>query len=102
MFHSPVPILYGERLGRTSIAAEGDVVAVAFEDPNGSAARVGLALSRTMGHIFEERVLPASLENGAASHPLVSVQGRRISLAWQERATSDRGVVFRIRTGTIH
>ncbi|MEO8335222.1 MAG: sialidase family protein, partial [bacterium] len=57
-FHAPVPILYGERLGVTSVAAAGDHVAVAFEDPNSGIPRIGLALSRTMGHIFEDRLLP--------------------------------------------
>ena len=42
------------------------VVAVAFEDPNSASPRIGLALSRTMGHIFEQRLLPVSDENGIA------------------------------------
>ncbi len=99
-FHSPVPILYGERMGRTSVAAQGDFVAVAFEDPNSSTRRVGLALSRTMGHIFEDRLMPVSDDNGAATHPLVSVQGRRITVAWGEHAASG-GDVLRVRTGQL-
>lgn len=101
-FHAPVPLLYGERLGRTSIAADGDRVVVAFEDPNSGTPRVGLALSRTMGHIFEERVLPVSFDNSTASHPLVAVQGARISVAWRERTASDGGVALRIRSGSLH
>ena len=100
-FHAPVPILYGARLGRTSVAAEGDFVAVVFEDPNSRLSRIGLALSRTMGHIFEERVLPVSDDNGAATQPLVAVQGRRITIAWQEHATTP-GNVLRVRSGIIH
>lgn len=101
-FHSPVPIVYGEHLGRTRVASSGDVVAVAFEDPNSGVPRVGLALSRTMGHIFENRLLPVSDDNGAASRPLVAVQGHRVSVAWQERGSVNGDVVLRVRTGTLH
>jgi hypothetical protein len=104
-FHSPVPIFYGERLGRTSVAADGDLVAVAFEDPNSRSPRVGLALSRTMGHIFEHRLLPVSDENGAASHPTTAVQGKRIAIAWEQRAaagTSTAAPALVVRTGVVH
>lgn len=100
-FHAPVPILYGERLGRTSVASAGDLVLVAFEDPNSRTPRIGLALSRTMGHIFEVRLLPVSDDNGAATSPLVAVQQRHMTVAWQERAASTGDVVLRVRTGTI-
>jgi hypothetical protein len=101
-FHSPVPILYGERLGVTSVAAAGDHVAVAFEDPNSATPRIGLALSRTMGHIFEDRLLPVSDDNGAASHPLVAVQGRRLTVAWRQRAGANGQTGVRVRSGNIH
>lgn len=100
-FHAPVPIVYGERLGHTSVAASGDRVVVAFEDPNSRTPRIGLALSKTMGHIFEDRVLPLSNDNGAATLPLVAVQQHRVTVAWQERAASNGGATFRIRTGTF-
>jgi len=100
-FHAPVPIVYGERLGPTSVAASGDHVVVAFEDPNSRTPRIGLALSKTMGHIFEDRVLPLSNDNGAATQPLVAVEGHRITVAWQERAAANGGATFRIRTGTF-
>lgn len=101
MFHAPVPILYGDRLGMTSVAASGDLVAVAFEDPNSRTPRIGLALSRTMGHIFEDRLLPVSDDNGAATEPLVALGQRRIAVAWQERPASAAGRVLRVRTGTL-
>jgi hypothetical protein len=101
-FHSAVPIFYGDRLGRSSVAADGDVVVVAFEDPNSRSPRIGLALSRTMGHIFEERLLPISDDNGIATHPLAAVRGRRIAVAWQRGVASDSTpVVLAIRTGTV-
>ena len=100
-FHTPVPILYGAGLGRTSVAASGDLVIVAFEDPNSSSPRVGLALSRTMGHIFEDRVLPVSDDHGRATQPLVAIGGRRMAVAWREREGVRGEVVFRVRTGTV-
>ncbi|MEO5817170.1 MAG: hypothetical protein ABIT20_18015 [Gemmatimonadaceae bacterium] len=101
-FHAPVPILYGERLGTTSVAASGDHVVVAFEDPNSATPRIGLALSRTMGHIFEDRLLPVSDDNGTATQPLVAVQGNRITVAWRQRAAANGQAGVRVRSGTIH
>jgi hypothetical protein len=100
-FHSPVPISYGDRLGRTSVAADGDLVVVAFEDPNSRMPRVGLALSRTMGHIFEQRLLPVSDDNGAASNPLVAVQGHRVAVAWEQRATAAGAAALVVRVGEL-
>ena len=101
-FHAAVPIFYGDRLGRASVAADGDAVAVAFEDPNSRALRIGLALSHTMGHIFEERLLPISDDNEIASHPVVAVKGRRIAVAWLRGDPSDdRPDALAVRTGTL-
>jgi hypothetical protein len=101
-FHSPVPILYGERPGYTSVAADGDRVVVAFEDPNSGTPRIGLALSRTMGHIFEDRLMPVSNDHGAATRPRVAVSGHALHLAWQEQAGPGEPTVTRTRTGTLH
>lgn len=101
-FHEPVPIFYGEGLGRSSVAADGDVVVVAFEDPTSAIPRVGLALSQTMGHIFEQRLLPVSDDNGVASNPLAAVQGRRIAVAWQRHpATDSTPAVLAIKSGLL-
>jgi hypothetical protein len=101
-FHAAVPIFYGDRLGRASVAADGDAVAVAFEDPNSRAPRVGLALSRTMGHIFEERLLPISDDNEIASRPMVAVKGGRLAVAWLRGDPSDdRPDALAVRTGTL-
>jgi hypothetical protein len=101
-FHAAVPIFYGDRLGHSSVAADGDVVAVAFEDPNSRAPRIGLALSRTMGHIFEERLLPISDDNEIASRPLVAVKGRRLAVAWLRGDPSDDVPdVPAVRTGIL-
>ncbi len=100
MFHSPVPIVYGERATRTAVAADGDHVAVAFEDPTSGTPSIGLALSRTMGHIFEERVFPVSDDNGAALHPLVSVSGDRVAVGWRGNGPA-AGATVRVRTGRL-
>jgi hypothetical protein len=100
-FHAPVPILYGEQLGRTSVAADGDLVVVAFEDPNTTMPRIGLALSRTMGHIFEHRILPVSDGNGIATHPLAAVQGRHIAVAWQPGPPAATPTTLSVRLGTV-
>lgn len=105
MFHAPVPIFYGERLGRTSVAADGDLVAVGFEDPNSRTPRVGLALSRTMGHIFEHRLLPVSGDHGAATRPATAVRGRRVAIAWEQRAAAiapTAAPVLSVRAGVVH
>ena len=100
-FHSPVAIVYGEHPGRTSVASDGDEVVVAFEQPDETPARVGLALSRTMGHIFERRLLPVSDDNGTASRPMVAVHGSRIAVAWEQRATETARPVLVVRAGHL-
>jgi hypothetical protein len=91
LFHAPVPIVYGDRPGRTSIAASGDIVAVAYEDPNGQEPQVGLALSRTLGHTFDHRV-PVSTGSGAAIEPRVALAGESVAVAWR-RGRTVHGVV---------
>jgi hypothetical protein len=100
-FHAPVPILYGERLGRTSVAADGDLVVVGFEDPNSTIPRIGLALSRSMGHIFEHRILPVSDDNGVASHPLTAARGRQVAVAWESDAQGAASTTLSVRVGTV-
>jgi len=89
MFHTPVAIVYGtfdgDATGRTAIAAHGNTVAVAYEDPNSKPARIGVALSTTMAHLFEWRGL-VSPETGGAIDPAVAVSGDSV-LAWWTRVT---------------
>jgi hypothetical protein len=84
LFHEPVPIVYGTRPSRASVGAWGDTVAVAYEDPNAPRQQVRLALSPTMGHIFQEWV-PVSGRTVAALEPHVAVRGGRVAVAWTER-----------------
>lgn len=81
MFHAPVPVMYGDRPARTSVAASGMFVVVGYEDPNAADPEVWVALSRTQGHLFDERVQAA----GSAAAPRVAVQGATIAVAWERR-----------------
>ena len=100
-FHTPVAIVYGDRLGRTSVAADGDIVIVGFEDPNSNTPRIGLAISRTMGHIFEQRILPLSDDVGTATRPRTAVRGRQLAVAWEQRASASSPAALEVRVGTL-
>jgi hypothetical protein len=104
MFHAPVAIVYGERPSRTSVAASGDTVVVAYEDPNSARPQIALALSRLAGHIYEERT-PVSGDLGPAVEPRVALRGRRVAVAWTALgAAGDRSPAVRrplLRLGTL-
>ncbi len=82
-FHAAVPIVYGANPSRTSVSSHGDRVVVAYEDPNSRQPLVGLALSQSMGHIFDNGILVTS-DNGRARQPVVRVDGDSIRLWWSE------------------
>lgn len=82
-FHSPVAIVYGRNPSRVSVASNGDRVIVAYEDPNAVQPTIAVALSNTMGHIFESRI-QASGENGRARQPVVRLGADSIRLWWSE------------------
>jgi len=98
MFHSPVPIVYGERASASAVACNGDTVAVAYVDPNASTPQVWLALSRTTGHIFESRmeVSPSTVQ---AARPAVAVRGHRVAVAWLETNRNSGAAVMVVRAG---
>lgn len=100
LFHEPVPIVYGDRPSQAAVASRGDTVVVAYEDPNSRLPRLGLAVSRTQGHIFEHR-LAASDETGEARTPRVALRGGRVAVAWT--ASQRGGGVPRtaLRLGTL-
>lgn len=99
LFHEPVPIVYGDRPSAASVASRGDTVVVAYEDPNSRSSRLGVAISRTQGHIFERRV-PASDETGEAHTPRVAVRGTRVAIAWTvtQRGSGTQRVSLRLGT----
>jgi hypothetical protein len=95
MFHSPVTIMYGDQLTDVALAAHGDTVAVAFIDPSSDHPEVGLALSHTMGHIFEHRLtVPSSTD---AYTPAIAFAPGRVAVAWVHRVPDgESSVVMRV------
>ena len=88
MLHSPVAVIYGERLVHTAIAAQDPRVAVAYEDPNGSEQRIGVALSSTQGHLFDWRTT-ASRSVDHAVLPAVALSGHILAVAWSSARSGD-------------
>jgi hypothetical protein len=76
------------------------VVAVAYEDPNsGARPRVSVAISRTSGHSFTDRLV-ASADNANARDPYVAVRGRAVVVGWSDvPATGD--TTFRVRRARV-
>jgi hypothetical protein len=100
LFHSPVTIVYGERIGSTAVAARGDLVAVAYEDPNSNPQRVGLAFSHTLGHTYDTREI-VSPPTGDARAPGVALGEKRIAVTWARGASGDPSVFRVVRLGDI-
>lgn len=100
LFHEPVPIVYGDRPSSAAVASRGDTVAVIFEDPNSKLPRLGIALSRLQGHIFEHRA-SASDDTGEARTPRIAMRGTRIVIGWTSTARGGTMPRTAIRWGTI-
>ncbi len=89
-FERPQVVVYGDRPAATSVASEGDLVAVAYEDPNtGGRPFVSIALSHTAGHSFAER-FAASAGSMSAERPVLALADRRVALGWVERVAPRR------------
>lgn len=88
-FHSPVPIVFGDNPGFVSVASNGDRVAVAYDDPNSAEPMVGIALSSSMGHIFQPGQ-PISSGGERAKQPVVEVSRDRIRVWWSDYADDPR------------
>jgi hypothetical protein len=89
-YEPAITIVYGERLTRAAVAADKGTVAVAYEDPSGSAPQIGLAISRDWGHIFPQRIR-GSTGVGAAMNPDVAVANREIAVTWLVTPTAAGG-----------
>jgi hypothetical protein len=100
MVHSPVAVIYGDRLVPTAIAAEANRVAVAYEQPNGPRHQIGLALSSSQGHIFETH-LTASRDIDDATSPSVALAGNTIAVSWLSPRPGDTTVTRVVRVGHI-
>ena len=101
MFHSPVPVVYGNAPSVASVAANGDSVVVVFEDPNATSPRIGIVLSHTTGHIFEQRA-QATPDDVPAVAPRVAIDHRKIIVWWKTPDASGEGSTDRVgyRLGT--
>jgi hypothetical protein len=98
LFHWPVTIMYGDELTDVAIAARGDTVAVAYVDPSSDHPQVGIALSHTMGHIFESRLMVPSSSD--AHEPAIAIAPGRVAVAWVHRVPDGASSVV-VRTGTL-
>jgi hypothetical protein len=81
MFHSPVPVVYGNTPSAAGVAANGDSVVVVFEDPNATTPRIGMVLSSSTGHIFEQRG-EATPDEVPAITPWVSLDHQKVTVWW--------------------
>jgi hypothetical protein len=100
MLHSPVTVIYGERLVPTAIAAEGERVVVAYDEPNGSRQQIDIAYSPTQGHIFEWR-RTATRDIDVATSPSVALAGNVVAVAWATRRSTDSATSRVVRVGRI-
>lgn len=82
MFHAPVAVVYGNSPSAASVAGIGDSVVVVFEDPNSTTPRIGITLSHSAGHIFEQRgqVTP---DDVPAVAPWVALDHGKITVWWK-------------------
>ena len=100
MVHSPVAVIYGDRVVPTAIAAEGTRIAVAYEQPNGTRHQIGLALSSSQGHIFESH-MTASRDIDDAVSPKVAMTGNAIAVSWLTPKAGDTTTTRVVRVGHI-
>jgi hypothetical protein len=95
-FHSPMIIVYGDRLSNTAVAAAGSEVVVAYEVPSGSVKRIDIAISRTQGHTFEPRE-SASPDEMVATLPRIALFQSTVALTFAGADSAQRT----LRLGTI-
>ena len=100
MVHSPVAVIYGDRIVPTAIAADENRVVVAYEQPNGARHQIGLALSSSQGHIFETHTT-ASRDIDDATSPGVAVAGNTIAVSWLSPRAGDTTMTRVVRVGHI-
>lgn len=90
-YHSPMIVVYGDRLSATAIAADGARVALAYEDPSGNTPRIDVALSKTQGHTFEPRER-ASPDEMPATRPRIAVRDTTVVLTFAGADTAARAL----------
>ena len=82
MFHSPVPVVYGSAPSVAGVAGHGDSLVVVFEDPNSNTPRIGIVLSHSTGHIFEQRA-QVTPDEGPAIRPWVALAHDTVMVWWK-------------------
>lgn len=95
LFHSPVPIMYGERPSASAVTSADSVVLVAFEDPNAQRSQISIAMSKTWGHIFAPQRPEASTGTPSAQKPLVALRDAKVAVGWRSQ---DKTITTRIGT----
>jgi hypothetical protein len=95
MFHSPVPVVFGNVPSAAAIAANGDSVVVVFEDPNATTPRIGIVLSTTTGHIFDQRAQVTPDEVPAIT-PWVALAHDTVTVWWKAPDQPGTSVVDRV------
>jgi hypothetical protein len=100
MVHSPVPVIYGERLVATAIAADARHVVVAYEEPNGTRQQIDLAVSASQGHLFETHTTASRSVDNATS-PVVALHDSTLAVSWLTRAVADSAASRVVRVGRM-
>lgn len=100
VLHSPVAVIYGERLVSTAIAADSERVVVAYEQPNGKRDQIDVALSSTQGHIFEEHVT-ATRDVDVAVAPAVALADHALAVSWTARPFDASAASHVVRVGRL-
>ena len=100
MLHSPVSVIYGERLVETGIAADEHRVAVAYEEPNGRRPQIDVAMSVQQGHLFDWHAT-ASRGIDVASSPAVALAGPDLAVSWLNTQPSGGTPNRVVRVGRI-
>ena len=68
---------------------KGDRVAVAYDDPNSVQPTIGIALSKTMGHIFKPGS-PISNASELAKQATVELRGDTVRVWWNDYSADPR------------
>jgi hypothetical protein len=100
MVHEPVPVVYGERVVPTAIAAQDQRVVVAYEEPNGSRRRIDVAISENQGHSFGWHVA-ASRDVDIGRKPDLALAGDRLAVSWMAAGGADSAATRVVREGRI-
>ena len=106
MYHSAVGVVYGDAPSSAAVAARGDTVVVAYEDPGRDPERgvpvIGLAASITAGHIFETRGVAVTSGDTPSTNPAIALApGGRLTVWWDERGARGGPPQRRARSGRL-